>query len=76
MADSILFLHLPLLPGSKAAREAADAGQKNATSAIYFVRANEQGVTAGVKSYTEKLPKPGEKHMLRLPVLFEKKKPF
>ena len=56
MKDSILLLHLPLPPGSKAVKELQDAGWKSLSSAVFFLRSNEERVTASIRMFSDKFP--------------------
>ncbi|HLX64840.1 MAG TPA: hypothetical protein VKX17_26445 [Planctomycetota bacterium] len=66
MKDSIVLLHLPLDPGCKAARELFDAGWRQVSSAVYFLRANQGRVSANIRMFSEKFPGPGHSNALRL----------
>lgn len=66
MKDSLVILHLPLLPGTKAAQELADAGWKQVSGAVYFLRTNEGRVTANIRMFSEKFPALNRKSALRV----------
>ena len=66
MKDSFVFLHLPLIPGSKVVQELAEAGWKPVSGAVYFLRTNESRVTASIRMFSEKFPSPSPNKALRL----------
>ncbi len=66
MNDTIILLNLPLVPGLKAVQDITDAGWKNQSGAIYFLRSNEARVTASIRMFSDKFPNLAQKKAARM----------